>query len=164
MLFNISVIVKEGAEMSYTRELLELIQQKDGLLLTRDVEQAGILRHYLTLLTREGTIERVGHGVYVTSDTFEDELYMLQARSPQVIFSHETALYLHDLSDRNPLTYSVTVPNGYHSRSLMEKGVQAYTVKKEWHALGTTEAMTAYGRPIRLYNAERTLCDMFRKR
>ena len=163
-IYNISTNAKEGDEMSYTRELLELIQQKDGLLLTRDAEQEGIPRHYLTLLAREGTIERVGHGVYVTPNTFEDELYMLQARSPQVTFSHETALYLHDLSDRDPIAYSVTVPNGYHSQSLTDKGIQVYTVKKEWQTLGATEALTAYGRSIRLYNAERTLCDMFRKR
>lgn len=150
--------------MSYTSQLLELIEQKDGLLLTRDAEEAGIPRHYLTLLAREGRIERAGHGVYVTPDTFEDELYMLQARSPQLIFSHETALYLHDLTDRDPISYSVTVPTGYHSRSLTEKEVRVYSVKKEWHALGTTEAITAYGRAIRLYNPERALCDVFRKR
>ena len=37
-------------------------------------------------------------------------------------------------------------------------------MKKEWHELGLTEISTVYGRPIRLYNAERTLCDMFRQR
>lgn len=150
--------------MSYTIQLLELINQQGGLILTRDAEEAGIPRHYLTLLVRDGLIERAGHGVYVTPDTFKDKLYMLQARSPQLIFSHETALYLHDLTDRDSITYSVTVPNGYHSQLLADKGVQVYTVKKAWHALGTTEMATAYGRPIRFYNAERTLCDMFRQR
>ncbi|WP_298827541.1 hypothetical protein [uncultured Planococcus sp.] len=37
-------------------------------------------------------------------------------------------------------------------------------MKKEWHELGLTEISTVYGRPIRLYNAERTLCDIFRQR
>lgn len=150
--------------LSYTTQLLELLSTQDGLILTRDAEAAGIPRHYLTLLAREGLIERVGHGIYVSPEAFEDDLYMLQARSPKLIFSHETALYLHDLTDRDPLSYSVTVPVGYHNRLLIEMGLQVYTVKKEWHALGITEIVTAYGRPIRLYNAERTLCDMFRQR
>ncbi|ANU28592.1 type IV toxin-antitoxin system AbiEi family antitoxin domain-containing protein [Planococcus versutus] len=150
--------------MSYTTQLLELIDRQDGLVLTRDAETAGIPRYYLTLLAREGIIERVGHGVYLTPDTFEDDLYMLQARSPQLIFSHETALYLHDLTDRDPISYSVTVPTGYHNQLLMNNGLQVYTVKKEWHELGVTESSTVYGRQIRLYNAERTLCDLFRQR
>ncbi|MFD1030210.1 type IV toxin-antitoxin system AbiEi family antitoxin domain-containing protein [Metaplanococcus flavidus] len=150
--------------MSYTTHLLELITKQNGLVLTRDAEAAGIPRHYLTLLAREGVIERVSHGIYVTPEAYEDDLYMLQARSPQLIFSHETALYLHDLTDRDPITYSVTVPTGYHNRLLTDNGLQVYTVKKEWHELGVTETTTVYGRPIRLYNAERTLCDMFRQR
>lgn len=150
--------------MSYTTLLYELLAKKGGLLLTRDVEAAGIPRHYLTVLAREGAIERVSHGIYVAPETFEDDLYLLQARSPQLIFSHETALYLHDLTDRDPLTYAVTVPTGYHNRLLTDNGLQVYTVKKEWHLLGVTEGLTAFGRPIRLYNAERTLCDMFRQR
>ncbi|EIM05894.1 hypothetical protein A1A1_13772 [Planococcus antarcticus DSM 14505] len=150
--------------MSYTTQLLELIDRQDGLVLTRDAETAGIPRYYLTLLAREGIIERVGHGIYLTPDTFEDDLYMLQARSPRLIFSHETALYLHDLTDRDPISYSVTVPIGYHNRLLMNNDLQVYTVKKEWHELGVTESSTVYGRQIRLYNAERTLCDLFRQR
>lgn len=150
--------------MSYTTQLLELIFRQDGILLTRDVEEAGIPRHYLTLLAREGLIERASHGIYLMPETFEDDLYMLQARSPQLIFSHETALHLHDLTDQDPLAYSVTVPLGYHNRLLTENGLHVYTVKKEWHTLGVTETATVYGRPIRLYNAERTLCDLFRQR
>lgn len=151
-------------KMSYTKQLLELMTKQDGLILTRDAEAAGIPRHYLTLLAREGGIQRVSHGIYVTPEAFEDELYILQVRSPQLIFSHETALYLHDLTDRDPIFYSVTVPTGYHNRLLTENGIQVHTVKKEWHKQGITETTTVYGRPIRLYDAERTLCDLFRQR
>lgn len=150
--------------MPYKTQLFDLIKQQDGLVLTRDAEAAGIPRYYLTVLAREGVIERVSHGIYVTPDTLGDDLYILQARSPQLIFSHETALYLHDLTDRDPITYSVTVPLGYHSQLLTDNGVQVYSVKKEWHELGVTETATIHGRPIRLYDAERTLCDLFRQR
>ncbi|WP_033543908.1 type IV toxin-antitoxin system AbiEi family antitoxin domain-containing protein [Planococcus sp. CAU13] len=150
--------------MPYKIQLLKLINKQGGLILTRDAEAAGIPRYYLTILAREGVIERVTHGIYMTPDAFEDDLYMLQARSPQLIFSHETALYLHDLSDRDPITYSVTVPVGYHSQLLTDNGLQVYTVKKEWHEFGVTEAATIHGRPIRLYDVERTLCDLFRQR
>lgn len=150
--------------MTFKTQLFDLILQQDGLVLTSDVEDAGIPRHYLTLLAREGVIERAGHGIYVTPDAFEDELYMLQARSPQLIFSHETALYLHDLTDRDPISLSVTVPTGYHNPSLKDKDLRVHTVKKEWHHLGLTKSSTVYGRTIHVYNPERALCDVFRQR
>src|SRR5690606_22263440 len=67
---------KEGDKLSYTTQLLELISKQDGIVLTRDVEAAGIPRHYLTLLAREGLIERASHGIYVTPEKFEDDLYI----------------------------------------------------------------------------------------
>ena len=30
------------------------------------------------------------------------------------LFSHETALFFHDLTDREPLAYSITVKTGYN--------------------------------------------------
>lgn len=150
--------------MTYREQLLQLFQQQNGLVLTRDVEDAKIPRNYLTLLTREGIIERVNYGVYVTPEAFEDELYALQARNRHIIFSHETALYFHDLTDRDPITWTVTIPSGYNGQYLSEKGVQVYSIKKELHSLGVMEGATPFGRPIRIYNPERTLCDLVRNR
>lgn len=150
--------------MGHREQLLDLFQQQNGLVLTRDLEKAGIPRHYLTLLLRQGLIERANHGVYVTPEAFEDELYALQARNRHIIFSHETALYLHDLTDRDPISWTVTVPSGYNGQYLSEKGIQVYSIKKELHLLGVAEAETPFGRPIRIYNPERTLCDMVRNR
>ncbi len=98
--------------MNYQKQLEALIKEKNGVILTKEVEEAKIPRYYLTLLTREGKIERVAQGVYITPDTFDAEMYRIQARNQRVVFSHETALSLHDLSDRDPLTCYVTVPYG----------------------------------------------------
>jgi predicted transcriptional regulator of viral defense system len=47
-------------------------------------------------------------------DYIEDEMFYLQVKYPQIIYSHETALYLHGLTDRAPFEYSTTVPSGYN--------------------------------------------------
>jgi hypothetical protein len=57
-----------------------LIVGKNGLILTREVEEAGIPRHYLTLFVRENELERISPGVYLAPDSFDDEMYRLQAR------------------------------------------------------------------------------------
>ncbi|MUV37130.1 hypothetical protein JNUCC1_00936 [Lentibacillus sp. JNUCC-1] len=118
--------------MRYREQLERLIADNNGIVVTNEVEKRGIPRHYLTPLVREGKLDRVSHGVYVTPDAFEDEMYMLQMKRPKVVFSHETALFCHDLTDRDPLEWSVTVPNGYNATKLRNSGIQVYSVKKHY--------------------------------
>ncbi len=150
--------------MTYKDKLEELVTERSGLILTKEVEEAGIPRHYLTVLTKEKKLKRISHGVYLAPDAFDDEMYRLQAKNQKIIFSHETSLYLHDLTDQDPLEWSVTVPFGYNASHLKEEGVKVYTVKKSLHQMGVTELKTVYKRPIKAYNKERTICDIIRNR
>lgn len=150
--------------MNYKDRLEELIAEKDGLIITKEVERLGIPRYYLTQFTRDGKLERVAHGVYLTPDAFDDEMYRLQARSKRIIFSHETALYLHELTDRDPLEWSVTIPRGYNGSNLRDEGIRVYTVKTELFKMGITDLKTSYGRFVKVYNRERTICDIIRNR
>ena len=74
--------------------------------------------------------------MYLSPDAFEDEMYIIQARVSKAILSHETALYLHDLTDRDPINYSVTIPSGFNGASLANEGVKVHKIKKELHELG----------------------------
>lgn len=164
MTYNYSVLVKEVDQMTYRKRLNDLIEKKNGLVLTKDVDGENIPRQYLALFVKENKLERVSKGVYLTPDTFDDEMYRLQTKNQRIIFSHETALYLHDLTDRDPIEWSVTVPYGYNASHLRKAGVKVYTVKKALHLMGVTEGKTLYGRPIKIYNRERTICDIVRNR
>lgn len=150
--------------MDYREMLEDLIDDSDGIVLTKDVVNAGIPRQYLTIFTKENKLERVAQGVYLSPTTFDDEMYRIQAKNQRVIFSHETALYLHDLTDRDPLELTVTVPTGYNATHLKEDGLVIHTVKKSLHQLGTIDMKTMFGRDIKAYNKERTICDIIRNR
>ena len=91
-------------------------------------------------------------------------MYLLQLRCPSVVFSHETALFLHDLTDQEPLHYSVTARSGYNPSHLTKNGVKVYTVKQELVELGKTDLRTPFGNPICVYDRERTICDIVRSR
>lgn len=149
--------------MYYEEKLRKLIQTKNGVILTKEVQNAKIPRQYLMILMQKNELERVAQGVYVTPDTFKDEMYCIQVRSDKVIFSHETALYMHDLTDRDPLVYSVTVPRGYATNRLRESGLDVATVKENLHYLGAEKMKTIHGRDVQVYNIDRTICDIVRK-
>ena len=79
-------------------------------------------------------------------------------------FSHETALFFHDLTDREPLAYSVTVKTGYNPTRLKGEGAQVFTIKAELHEVGLTTAQTPFGHDVPVYDKERTMCDVLRSR
>ncbi len=150
--------------MDNATRLSMLIELNKGIITTKSVESNGIPRQYLSLFVDEGKLRRFGQGIYLSSDAFEDTMYLIQCRSDKIIFSNETALYIHELTDRDPLQYSVSIPRGYGIARLLESGIIVYTVKKELHELGKETVKTIHGHDIFVYNIERTICDIIRYR
>lgn len=112
----------------------------------------------------EKNLRRVAHGIYVLEDAWPDSMYMLHLRCEQAIFSHETALFLHDLTDREPMQYAITVKTGYNPSKLQSDGFKVYTIKGDLHPIGLTTAKTNFGHTVPVYDVERTLCDIVRSR
>jgi predicted transcriptional regulator of viral defense system len=135
--------------MKHREKLTRLINNHNGIILTKQITKAGIPKVYNSELVERGVLERLERGVYISSDSFDDEMYRLQAKYTTVIFSHDTALFLHDLTDRDSLDYSVTVPAGYNSKNIKEIGVKVFSIKKELYNLGLTTGMTIFGREVR---------------
>lgn len=147
------------------REILdEMLRESDGVLLTRDAVDAGISKTYLMEYVKKMNLERVAKGVYLEPDAWADYFYLLQRRYPQTIFSHETALYLLGMAEREPLQFAVTVRAGYHAESMKEQNVKLYYTKKELFEVGITEVETPAGHKVKTYNPERTVCDLLRSR
>lgn len=160
---GIKINFKESS-MSMPVELREMIEQCGGTFTTAQANEVGISNERLRLLVRAGLLERASFGVYVTPDTFIDKMYVAQLRRKRIIYSHETALYLHDLTDRDPLNYSVTVPTGYNALMLHADSFKVHAVKKELFKIGTVQMQTVFGNTITAYGLERTICDCMRNR
>lgn len=150
--------------MTSIEKLKMLIEKHDGVITTKLAGENNIHREYLSQLVGLGDIERVGHGIYITPDVWEDGLMINQLRRSRIIYSHETALYLHDLTDRDPVQYVVTVPHGYNPTRLKNEGLVVHTVKKELFELGVCTKETSFGNKVKTYDMERTICDILRDR
>lgn len=150
--------------MTQNEQIKNLIQENDGMIQTSQVIALGISKSVLYQYIRDNEMEQIAHGVYATKDTWIDAMYMLHLRCEQVVFSHETALFLHDLTDREPMEYEITVKTGYNPSRLKENGIKVYTVKKELHGEGIVVMRTPFGHSVPVYNMERTICDIIRNR
>ncbi len=150
--------------MSYRVDLDALIKSNNGLILTKDVSNAGIPREYISQLVEEGILIKVDRSSYITKDGYDDKLYRIQAKHPHMVYSHETALVLNGIIDDELQVLSVTVAAGYHSKSLVDSGIVLHSIKKEYLEIGTSSLKTPYNRNITVYNMERTICDIIRNR
>jgi predicted transcriptional regulator of viral defense system len=118
----------------------------------------------LSRLVKSGEIERMARGVYETADSPDDMMYIGQLRRPKIIYSHGTALYLHDLTDHDPVKFSVSVPAGYNTKSLRKDGFKVFSLKPELYESDVIQLPTRYGNPVNTYSSERTVCDVVRRR
>lgn len=150
--------------MTSAETLKSLLQENNGFLRTSDAVAAGVSRTVLGNFVCKHGLERVAHGLYMSPDAWEDGLFVIQVRYPEAIFSHETALYLLNLANREPSPFSVTLKTGTNSARLSKQDIKVYKVKKELFGEGILEVRSPSGHTIRAYNAERTICDLFRSR
>ena len=113
-----------------------LFQQNNGIVKTAQVLEIGIAKSTFYAYAKQRGVEQAAHGVYVSPDAWTDAMYLLHLRCAQAVFSHESALFFHDLTDREPSPYSITVKTGYNPASLQADGIKVYTIKKELHDVG----------------------------
>lgn len=150
--------------MNISDKIIQLAKENNGVVTAAILSDKGILRGNLKKLVDEGKLEKTARGVYILPEIWEDEFVNLQARFKKGVFSNETALFLWDLTDQTPNRYDMTFPHNYNLTNVKSEGVNCSRVKQEWYAEGKTQLESPGGNRITVYNMERTLCDILRKR
>ena len=142
----------------------KILKENNNIITTEQIIELGFTRALLSLYVKEGLLERERQGVYVLANTVHDDMYTLMLRSNKIIFSHETALYLHGISDRTPFEHTLTVPTGNIPSAVVQSECKMYFIKPELHDLGRTLLKTPFGNEVSCYDLERTICDIVRSR
>lgn len=145
-------------------DILLMAKQNNGIVTTAMVVEAGFSRSNLNHLVDKEKLEKSSRGVYILPEVWEDEFVNLQKRFKRGIFSHETALFLYDLTDRTPNYYYMTFPSSYNLTMVKKENVKCTQVIKSLYEIGIEEKISPNGNTINVYNRERTLCDILKKR
>jgi predicted transcriptional regulator of viral defense system len=162
--YNIGMNVKQVRPINTLEIIDSLANENNGIIRTRDAARAGLSRTTLGSLVKKGALERIAHGQYILPNDLPDELYLLQQRSAKIIFSHETALFLHDMAERTPLSHSLTIPSNSKLSPRLSDGCKIYYVQPKLHSLGHCSIMTKMGHEVFAYDVERTVIDILRSR
>ena len=151
--------------MSKKKILENLIKENNGYLTTSMAEQNNVSRTFLSQYVKENGLEKVARGIYITDDVWPDELYIMQARNSAVVFTGETALYLHGLIDREYTDICVSVPAGYNATHLKsDNNVRVKYEPRELHEMGVCYVVSSSGNKVKAYDKERCICELIIER
>ncbi|GEK05579.1 type IV toxin-antitoxin system AbiEi family antitoxin domain-containing protein [Schleiferilactobacillus harbinensis] len=123
--------------------------------------RCGVSSSMLQTAMMDNKIVREANGVYVVVGTETDEYSLLSQKFSRGVFSQETALILHGLTTEMPLTFQMTFPRGYNNSDLDKWRVSARHLIPERYALGIETIQSPSGDPIKVYDPERTLLDIW---
>lgn len=160
LIYNISIKVGDAMEESESK-----ILQNYNYLTPSIAKEHGISKFKFYKYVYENNFEQIDHGLYVSSNEWVDELFILHNRCSNAVFSHDEAFFYHGLTDREPLIHTMTIYSGYNSHRLRAAGdCKVYTVKKELLNIGKIIVTDNFGNQIPMYDLERTICDLIRSR
>ena len=125
-----------GDNMSNINKVKRIVENSpNGVITASQLTKSGMHLGYLHEFVKNGELYRFSRGLYVKNDAWEDDFYLLQQKYSRGIYSHDTALYLLGYSDR--------------------------TIRENYD-FGIIEIQSPSGNLIRVYELERTLCDILR--
>lgn len=142
--------------------MTEMAKSRNGYVTASQATAAGIPRRKLTEAVGKGDLVQVARGLYALPETWEDPYLVAQHRFARGVFSDDTALFLHGMTDRAPFSLTMTFPRGYNATPAREAGIICRTCADDVFELGLVELVTQHGNAVRAYDLERALCDIVR--
>lgn len=144
----------------------KIAKENNGFVRTSQIEEAGIYRSAIKELVDQDLLVCERKGIYSIKEEFDDEYVLLLMQSSKFVYSYGTALFLHGLSDRTPHIIDITVPQGTKTTRYTRdnENLRFHYVKKELYELGICEITTPQGGTVKVYDKERCICDIVKKK
>lgn len=144
--------------MKNEKKLKEFLNNNNGYITTKEILSLGISKPLISKYINLGLIRKVSHGLYIDNNLLEDSYFILQKRYPGAIFSYNTALFVLNLTNRIPNEIDITIINGKRVRG----NYNVHYISEKYYNIGLIEAMSPANNKIKIYNAERCICDLYR--
>lgn len=144
--------------MNDEEKIESFLKKNNNYIRTRNIINLGIDKKSIPKYVDEGIIKKVYHGIYMNPDIMEDEYYIIQLRYPSAIFSYNTALHILDMTNLTPSVIDITSLSG----KKIKGNYNIHYVSKEKYELGSVITESPFGNPVKIYNAERCICDMLK--
>ncbi len=147
-----------GDSMTNEDKIKQFLDANHGYISTSDFLKLNISKPLIKKYVDKGLINKVSHGLYIDSNTLVDNEYVFQKRYPDAIYSYKTALSMLGLIKELPEEIEITV----NSKKRVLSNYKVHYVSDKYYDIGIIEINNMFNNPIKIYNAERCICDMLK--
>jgi predicted transcriptional regulator of viral defense system len=147
-------------------KLIQFFRQHKGYAQMKDLKAEGFHTRKIASALEEGLCEKIKPGLYKLVDYPWNEASSLvdvcRAKESAVICL-SSALEYYGLTTFSPKAITVAVPHNTDKFVLKYPPIQVFYFPLRFYKAGIEKIETPHG-PLRIYNKEKTICDMFRYR
>lgn len=147
-------------------DLIEYFKLNNGYARMKDIKASSFQTSQVKKLLEQGIIEKIKAGLYKLSeiDTNINESFIdVSISVPKGVICLISALDYYSLTTFNPSEIYLAVPNSFKPPSIIYPPVKFFYFVDRFYNIGIEEIKTKQG-IIKIYNKEKTICDMFRYR
>jgi predicted transcriptional regulator of viral defense system len=154
--------------MNQTDKIISIFQQYGGYARTKELKHATVHTRDIARLVREGILEKVKPGLYRMADlpltnglptSFIDVCQAV----PSGVICLLSALDYYDLATFNPSEIYVALRHSAKLPKIEYPPIRKFFFRDRYYFHGIEKIKTAHG-IVRIYNQEKSICDMFRYR
>jgi len=146
------------------RRVMSTMRARGGYVRSKDLRAAGVHPTVLPAMARQGQLVRLKRGLYVLPEArARDEKLEAMLAIPGSVLCLGSALSFHDLGTWEPPQVHLAVKYGRKVRLPDFPPIRLYHFSEHWFDLGLQNRRRGGG-TLRVYDMERTICDLFRFR
>lgn len=149
-------------------KIVQHIKKNGGFASMKDLKEAKFHTRDISALVDQKIIEKIKPGFYRIADFgfFKDvnvSLISVCRAEPQSVICLISALDYYEMTDFNPSEIFYAIPHSQKRKSINNPPVKTFFFRDRFYTHGIEVVKTNYG-DLRIYNKEKTVCDMFRYR
>lgn len=148
------------------KEFIKYFEKRGGLAGYSEIIEAGFNKNLLKSIFNSGRIEKIGRGLYKSSDgvTFPNpDIVIASIKVPKGVVCLLSALAFHEATNEIPRYVEIAIPRGTHENKIKYPPVKFYRFAPEAWKAGIEEHEIG-GRKIKIYSLAKTIADCFKFR
>lgn len=144
-------------------KLFEAFEKQAGVLKTSELRELGLSSRQISRLIESNVIAKLKHGFYERVDVATSEDVIIAKLFPDVILFLESALFYYGYTDRIPSAWQIAVDRDQEKSiyKIEYPRIKPYYQERKFLEVGVTHYVNQ-GVHIKIYDRERTLCDVLR--
>ena len=166
--FSRSVYYSDMEKETSYEHIMEFVEHRGGYARMKDFKREAFRTSDIKKLVDDGRLDKIKPGLYRAADLeYPAEVALgfvdVSKAVPGAVICLVSALSYYELTTFNPSKIYIAIANKKYAPKIIYPPVEVFYFRERSYSSGIETIKTVYG-DVKIYNREKTVCDMFRYR